>query len=288
MNGTEDDFEALLRHVQTSRGFVFSGYKRNSVRRRVARRMECLRIYDHGTYLDYLRAHESEFKPFFDAILCNPTGFFRDLSSWRMLQNDLLRSCLRSGPVRVWSAGCATGEEAYTLAIVLAESLGLQQYCERVKIFATDVDQNSLEKARTARYSELAVGGCPGEYLERYFTKAGACYTVSKDIRSGIVFGHNDLAVHPPISRVNLLACRNTLMYLQAAAQARALQRLHFGLDEGGLLFLGRSEAPHFAARLFKPVDSRRRFFNKIAGIPRSYSRTAVRALPGRPKPLDR
>ena len=145
-------------------------------------------------------------------------------------------------PLRVWSAGCASGEEAYTLAMVLAEMLGPTEFRDRVKIYATDVDEEALTQARQASYTEREVRGVPPELLERYFEPTGGRYVFRKDLRRSVIFGRNDLVQDAPISRIDLLVCRNTLMYFNAETQARILARFHFALADGGVLFLGKAE----------------------------------------------
>jgi two-component system CheB/CheR fusion protein len=151
------EFEELITYLKNSRGFDFSGYKRSSLQRRVSKRMQPLRIESYADYLDYLEVHPEEFVKLFNTILINVTGFFRDAASWEFLAAEniprLIAGKQPHEPIRVWSAGCASGEEAYTLAIVLAEALGLESFRQRVKIYATDVDDEVLAQARQASYS---------------------------------------------------------------------------------------------------------------------------------------
>jgi two-component system CheB/CheR fusion protein len=264
-------FETLLEFVHTHRGFDFTGYKRTSLMRRVLRRMQQVEISSFSEYLDFLQVQQDEFVALFNTILINVTGFFRDATSWKLLQQELLPELAAAkgpaDPIRVWSAGCATGEEAYTLAIVLAEVLGTEQFRERVKIYATDVDEEALAQARTALYTEREMSGCPPEYVEKYFAKTGTRLAFRKDLRRCVIFGRNDLVQDAPISRIDLLACRNTLMYFNAETQAKILARLHFALADGGLLFLGRAEMLLSHASLFAPVDLKRRFFRKLPRV---------------------
>src|SRR4029453_2634052 len=152
---TYPDFEALLLYLKEARGFDFTGYKRSSLMRRVERRMTQAGLHDYAEYLDHLQVHPEEFTALFNTILINVTGFFRDPETWAALSGDVLPRILNEhdGPFRVWSAGCASGEEAYTLAIMLAEAIGLEPFRKRVKIYATDVDDEGLAHARQAVYS---------------------------------------------------------------------------------------------------------------------------------------
>ena len=151
------EFEALIEYLKNNRGFDFSGYKRSSLQRRMGKRMQTLRIERYSDYLDYLEVHPEEFIQLFNTILINVTGFFRDTAAWEFLAAEVILRLIAGKqphePIRVWSAGCASGEEAYTLAIVLAEALGLESFRQRVKIYATDVDEEALVQARQASYS---------------------------------------------------------------------------------------------------------------------------------------
>ena len=177
----------------------------------------------------------------------------------RYLLPDLLAS---SGPViRVWSAGCASGQEAYSLAILLADALGTEQFRDRVKIYATDVDEEALAQARAAVFTEREMAGLTPEQVEEYFTPEGARWAFRKDLRRSVIFGRNDLVQDAPISHVDLLLCRNTLMYFNADTQGQILGRLHYALNPGGLLFLGKAEMLLSHGQLFFPVDLTRRFW---------------------------
>ncbi|HEY6798298.1 MAG TPA: CheR family methyltransferase [Kineosporiaceae bacterium] len=269
---TEPDpsFEALLSYLKESRGFDFTGYKRASLTRRVHRRMEQIGIADVGDYLDHLQVHPNEFTALFDTILVNVTEFFRDPEVWEHLRLDIVPALLAgkgpSEPIRVWAAGCASGEEAYTLAIVLAEAIGIEDVRDRVKIYATDVDDNALAQGRQGSYGPREIRNVPAELLQKYFEVQGQHYIFSKYLRRAVIFGRNDLVQDAPISRIDLLVCRNVLMYLNAETQGRIIRRFHFALAPGGLLFLGRAEMLLGHSPLFTPVDVRRRFFRKVNG----------------------
>lgn len=275
MTQPDPAFEALLEHLKSSRGFDFTGYKRSSLMRRVDRRMVQVGVGSYADYLDYLELHGDEFTALFNTILINVTGFFRDPEAWDYLRRDVLPALLAaksSGqPLRLWSAGCASGEEAYTLALVLAELLGPAEFRDRVKIYATDVDEEALAYARHGSYSEREVRGVPPELLDRYFDPVGGRHLVRKDLRRSVIFGRNDLVQDAPISRVDVLVSRNTLMYFTAETQSRILTRFHFALGDAGILLLGKAEMLLSHGTLFTPVDLRRRVFRKAARADRSY-----------------
>ncbi|HKE78349.1 MAG TPA: CheR family methyltransferase [Solirubrobacteraceae bacterium] len=259
--------DVLLDYLKRTRGFDFTGYKRTSLERRIAKRMQEVEIESHLEYLDYLEVHPDEFAFLFNTILINVTGFFRDAASWDYLSTEIVPRLLETigdGPLRVWTAGCASGEETYTMAMVLAEALGEAEYLERVKIYATDVDEEALTEARHAIYPAKAMDAVPDALRERYFERVEQRYAFRKDLRRTVIFGRNDLVQDAPISRIDLLACRNTLMYFNAETQASILSRFHFALNNWGYLYLGKSEMLITHSELFKPVSLRRRVFSKV------------------------
>jgi two-component system, chemotaxis family, CheB/CheR fusion protein len=267
-NAAESSLDALLAYLKRARGFDFTGYKRTSLERRIRKRMQEVGVSDYAEYLDHLEVHQDEFRALFDTILINVTGFFRDPSAWDSLSEQILPPLLEAvgdtEPIRVWCAGCASGEETYTMAMVLAEALGEEAYMARVKIYATEVDDDALQQARRGTYTAKQVETIPPRLLERYFERSEGRYAVNKDMRRTVIFGRNDLTRDAPISRIDVLTCRNTLMYFNAETQARILNRFHFALNPWGFLFLGKSEMLITHADLFRAVDVRRRVFAKV------------------------
>jgi two-component system CheB/CheR fusion protein len=267
---TDDSFEALLRYLRDSRGFDFTGYKRTSLMRRVRHRMDQAGYTTFDEYLDVLQASSDEFAALFNTILINVTAFFRDPEAWQSIRDEVIPQLLAEqgpdDPVRVWSAGCASGQEAYTLAILLAEALGHDAFRRRVKIYATDVDEHALSEARAASYDARAVESVPPELLASYFEQVNGHYVFHKDLRRAVIFGRNDLVRDAPISKVDLLVCRNTLMYLNAETQRNVLGRLHFALAPKGTLFLGHAEMLLSHSDRFTPVDLKNRIFRKAVG----------------------
>jgi two-component system CheB/CheR fusion protein len=259
----------LLRYLQLARGIDLHGYKPNTLARRIRKRMATIGVPTFAGYRDYLAGRQDEFGALFDTILINVTGFFRDPPAWEAVRTLALPEIVASrpapDPIRVWSAGCASGEEAYTLAMLFAEQLGLERFRDQVTIYGTDVDEEALTTARRAVYSPGQVAGVPAELLERYFEPADGFYRFSPELRRQMIFGGHDLLGDAPISRVDLLACRNTLMYFNAETQARVLDRFHFALSEGGFLLLGRAESLMTQADAFTPVDPRHRLSRKAA-----------------------
>ncbi len=275
-------FDALLLYLKQSRGFDFSGYKRSSLQRRIQKQMQLRNITSFTDYVDYLEVYPDEFVILFNAILINVTAFFRDASAWDHLSSHVLAPLLQAvatqDPIRVWDAGCASGEEAYTLVIVLAELLGIEQFRQRVKIYATDVDEEALVQARVASYSTQDLKSVPVELQEKYFEPAGGRYGFRADLRRCVIFGRHDLLQDAPISRLDLLVCRNTLMYFNAETQGRILERFHFGLKDSGVLFLGRAEMLLTHAKLFAPLSLPHRIFSRVAKLHRRNHQPLVMA----------
>jgi two-component system, chemotaxis family, CheB/CheR fusion protein len=263
---TADELRGLLEFIHHARGFDFSGYKKTTLERRLRRRMDEVGVESYSAYLDYLEANPHEFADLFNTILINVTGFFRDRAAWTYVADEVLPALAQadSQVIRAWCAGCATGEEAYTMAIVLAEVFGESAFRERVKIYATDVDENALNHARHATYSREAVKGVPADLLERYFESTDHGYAFRPELRRSVIFGRNDLVQDAPISRVDLLVSRNVLMYFTAEAQARILERFNFALTERGFLFLGKSEMLTTHSDLFTAHNLKWRVFKRV------------------------
>jgi two-component system, chemotaxis family, CheB/CheR fusion protein len=281
-----DDLSDLIEHVHRTRGFDLSGYKPATLRRRIDKRVQALGLDSHLAYLDHLQVHPDEFPLLFDAVLINVTDFRRDLEAWELFETRLLPELLAEKgpdePIRIWSAGCSSGQEAYTLAMILHGQLGDEPFRRRVKIYGTDVDEDALSQARQAMYSLEELSSLPQELRERFFQPIdgdgdrrgdgprrgdGASLRQFRgDLRRNVIFGRHDLVQDAPISRLDVLLCRNTLMYFNADVQRHILERLHFGLRAGGLLFLGKAEKLLSNGSLFEPLDPQRRFFTKVPG----------------------
>jgi two-component system CheB/CheR fusion protein len=262
------ELEALLEYLRSNRGFDFTGYRRAGLSRRITKRMQTLGVTSYPEYQDYLEVDPNEFAELFNTILINVTSFFRDEAPWWHLRDEVIPTLAGEKPddeaIRLWSAGCASGQEAYSLLMVMAEVLGIEQTRDRVKVYATDVDEEALEQARQARYSAREVESVPPELLERYFENVRGEWVFNAELRRAVIFGRHDLTKDAPISRVDLLTCRNTLMYLNAETQAHVVDRLHFGLHDGGFLLLGKAEMLLTHASLFTPIDLQRRLFRKV------------------------
>jgi two-component system CheB/CheR fusion protein len=274
-------FDALIDYLARTRAFDFSGYKPASVMRRVTKRMHEVGIEGFTEYIDYLEVQPDEFEALFNTILINVTAFFRDRGAWDRLEAEAVPRILaakRAGEaIRVWSAGCAAGQEAYSVAMVFAEALGPEEFTSRVKIYATDVDEDALTQARQGSYDAKEVADVPEELRERYFVEEDDRCVFRRDLRTAVIFGRNDLVQDAPISRIDLLLCRNTLMYFHTETQERIVGRFHFAMNASGFLFLGRSEMLTRHPDLFSPLDHEHRLFAKIGvGGPRDLSDAAI------------
>jgi two-component system CheB/CheR fusion protein len=260
--------ENLLDYLKRTRGFDFTAYKRSTLGRRIEKRIQAVGIADFVDYQDYLEVHPGEFDSLFNTILINVTEFFRDPPAWEFMTAEAIPRILEGKgsheQIRVWSAGCASGEEAYSLTMLFSEALGIDGVRERVKVYATDVDEDALNTARHGRYTEKALEGVPRHLVEKYFQADGQMYDFHQEARRSVIFGRHDLIQDPPISKVDLLACRNTLMYFNTEAQAKVLARFHFALNNGGYLFAGRAEMLLTHANLFAAADLKRRIFTKV------------------------
>ena len=286
---SDPGFEALLEFLKRARGFDFTGYKRASLERRFRRRMETVACESYGDYLDFLEVHPDEFEHLFDTLLINVTSFFRDAAAWQVMREKVLPELLErrddGEPIRVWCAGCASGQEAYSIAMALADLLGREEYRRRVKIYGTDIDEEALSYARAAVYTAKELEDVDEEVRERYFDRADTRHAFRADLRRTVIFGRNNLVQDAPISRLDLLLCRNTLMYFTAETQARILRHFHFALAPEGTLMLGKSEMMLSHRDAFKPVDLKQRIFRKDGRTPALQSRIAGLANGGQLDP---
>lgn len=259
---------AVYRMLEKEFGIDFTHYKPSTVTRRIERRLQLSRVDHIDTYVERLREEREELDVLYRDLLIGVTRFFRNDDAFRAMEERVLPELWQKlppgTPLRVWVAGCATGEEVYSLAILLHE-LG-QKLGERpVKIFATDVHRGSLDVATRALYDEQAVTGVSPERLERYFLRRGQSYQVSPEIRQLVVFAAHNVIKDAPFTRVHFVSCRNMLIYLQPAVQQRVLSLFHFALNLGGVLFLGPSESPGSLTHDFETIDKHWRIYRKTS-----------------------
>ncbi|MGW2342034.1 CheR family methyltransferase [Streptomyces sp. NPDC001661] len=267
---TDEELEDLLRFLRDARGFDFTGYKRSSLGRRIRKRMADIGIDSYGEYRDQLETNAAEFGSLFNTILINVTSVFRDADAWTYMQREVIPEVLAEhspeDEIRVWSAGCSSGEEAYSLAIMFAEALGIEEAVSRVKVYGTDVDDEALRDARSGLYTAKALEPLSEELRGKYFEQNGSQFSFRADLRRRVIFGRHDITRDAPISRLDLLVCRNTLMYFNVEAQTQIIDRFHFALREGGFLFLGKAEMLLNDADRFDVVSMRQRIFRRRPG----------------------
>ena len=292
--GSPEDESALqqvLAFLRDQTGHDFAHYKRATVLRRIARRMQVNSLDSVPAYLDYLRSHADESPALLRDLLIGVTHFFRDQNAFASLEANLPQ--LFSGKsgadqVRAWAVGCSTGEEAYTIAMLLCEYAASLEHPPTIQIFATDIDENAIGDAREGFYPVTIEADVSQERLGRFFSNYKSGYRVKKDIRELILFARHDVLRDPPFSRLDLVTCRNLLIYLKPDAQHRVLDIFHFALRPGGLLFLGDSERIDDGHTLFAPIDKKQRIHVRRT-LPRPAGVTVsipLSALPRRPLPL--
>jgi two-component system CheB/CheR fusion protein len=262
--------EAVYRMLESEFGLDFNHYKPSTVTRRIERRLALAQSPNIDEYLQRLRVERDELDALYRDLLIGVTRFFRDGDAFGVLEErilpDLLRREPRTTPLRFWVAGCATGEEAYSLAIAVQDLMAV--HGERpVKIFATDVHRGSLDRAALAVYDEEAVTNVSQERLARYFTRAGSSYQVIPELRQMIVFAQHNVITDAPFTRLDMITCRNLLIYLQPPAQQRILSFFHFALNQNGVLFLGPSETLGPAADGFETVDKHWQLYRKAGEV---------------------
>ncbi|MDX1944069.1 MAG: chemotaxis protein CheB, partial [Pirellulaceae bacterium] len=264
---SEDAMQRLLRLLREAYGIDFSLYKQSTVLRRIERRLLLSQSIDLDQYVREATSDPSELNTLYRDLLIGVTQFFRDRDAFAVIENDVLPELLRRAPpseeLRAWVAGCATGEEAYSLAILFHEQLTRLGRGNKVKIFATDVHQASLDVASLGIYPEVNLADVSVERRERYFTRHGDRYQVSPELRQMIVFAPHNLVKDAPFTHLDLVSCRNLLIYFQPTAQRKAISLFHFGLKAGGSLFLGPSENVGDLEDEFTPIDRHWKVYRK-------------------------
>ena len=255
--------------LRASTGHDFSQYKNNTFIRRVRRRMQVMQVATLAAYVELLREDAREAEALFRDLLIGVTHFFRDAGAFETLERDIIPKLLKDkrpdDQVRVWIPGCATGEEAYSIAILLRERMAESDVALKVQIFATDIDDNALAAARAGLYPDSIVQDVTPARLERFFIREGNSYRVTKEIREMCIFSVHNVIKDAPFSKLDLISCRNLLIYLDAALQNRVLLLFHFALRHGGYLFLGSSENITQHPKLFTKIDSKFRLFKARA-----------------------
>jgi two-component system CheB/CheR fusion protein len=265
---SDPELEDLIHHLQKTRQIDFRGYKRTSLRRRILQRMEQVGCANFESYRTFVDANPQEFSDLLNTVLINVTSFFRDPDAWAVLSNEVIPQIVErrkeGQAIRIWSVGCATGQEPYSAAMLFSEAMGVDGFCNNVKIYANDLDEAALRMARLATYSVREVEGVPPDLLGKYFEHINGHYTFHRELRKCVIFGRHNIVNDAPISRIDLLICRNLLIYLDAPTQGVVLPRLHYALNPDGVLFLGKAETQLARSKLFEPVNVKSRLFRKV------------------------
>jgi two-component system CheB/CheR fusion protein len=258
----------ILSILRTRTGSDFSAYKKSTIRRRIERRMHVHGMSSPEEYARFLEHTAYEIDALFRELLISVTSFFRDEQAYQVLEHELTRLIelkTDNQPLRAWIAGCATGEEAYSIAIVFKEVLQRSGKELKVQIFATDLDQQAVDVARTGRYPEGIAADVSPERLKRFFTREDNGYRVNKDVREMIIFAVQNAIKDPPFTKLDLISCRNLLIYLESSLQKRVLSLFSYSLRPGGLLLLGTSESVSGFDERFLALDKRWKLFQRLS-----------------------
>ena len=291
--GEDRQFTTFLEQLRERSGIDFGAYKPPTILRRLRHRMAATGTDDLNAYVRHIQRHPDEYQRLISSFLINVTEFFRDPELFAHLRDEVLPSLLDQakgrGELRIWSAGCATGEEAYSLAILVLELLGDDAEELTVRIFATDIDNEAIAYARRGVYPKASLRAIPPDYVDRYFTPLNGAYEINKRVRSLVVFGQHDLGQRAPFPRIDLALCRNVLIYFTPDLQKRTLQLFAFSLRDGGNLVLGKAETVSQLPEAFALEQPRLKVYRRVGDrilIPPTRHRGALAVAPmGIPAP---
>jgi two-component system CheB/CheR fusion protein len=298
---TDDTLTKIFVLLRNFSHVDFSYYKPGTIKRRITRRMFLLKIDNLQAYLQFLRKNRNEVEALFNDVLINVTGFFRDADAFESLKKNAFPAIMShkapSMPIRIWVPGCSTGEEVYSLAIVLLEYLGEKGANTPIQIFATDLSERILSKARAGIYPESVAVDIASDRLKRFFRKIDNGYQIAKNIRDMCIFAKQDLSKDPPFSKLDMISCRNVMIYMAQVLQKRILPLFHYALNPRGILLLGSSETVGGSNDLFVPVDKKYKVYSKktiqvpvaFDFIPRFHEEkgTQPKSKPGVPQHVD-
>lgn len=287
----------IMMLLRSRTGHDFSSYKQSTIRRRIERRMTVNNIEDTDTYARFLKENPQEVHLLFKELLINVTSFFRDPEAFEVLKKDILPALFAQKPenyiFKVWVAGCATGEEAYSIAVLFREFMDEARQEYKVQIFSTDIDEDSITSARSGIYPANIGIDVPPERLKRFFSKEEAGFRIKKEIRDMIIFATQNVIRDPPFTKLDLLSCRNLLIYLEPELQGRLFPVFHYALKQGGILFLSSSESIGSFTDLFAPINKKWKFFRAkeslvapgegLAGAGRAWREGPIQKEPDEP-----
>jgi two-component system CheB/CheR fusion protein len=263
----ENTLQAILVRLRAHSGQDFTCYKKSTMARRIQRRMNVHHIDEPQAYLSFLRENLHEVDALMEELLISVTSFFRDPAAWKALADEALPRLLNERAdgqtLRVWVPGCATGEEAYSVAILLQEQIRKAERSHPVQIFATDLDERAIDMARAGIYPEGISADVSPERLKTFFSREDGAYRIHKSIRDSIVFAPQNVISDPPFTRLDLIVCRNVLIYLDIGAQQHVLPNFHYALLPGGILFLGSAESVGEAGELFEVINAKHKILRR-------------------------
>ena len=262
----DPDYGIILELLRNHSGVDFSLYKPSTIQRRIARRLVLSKQKTLHDYSDFLHGNNQELAALYADVLINVTSFFRNPETFDVLGQQIFPELLKSGgndSLRCWIVGCASGQEAYSIAITFIEAAERTAVTRKLQIFATDLNDAMLDKARLGWYPKNLLADMSAPRLQRFFAEADGGYQVSKALRDTVLFAHQNLTADPPFSRVDLISCRNLLIYLEPSAQRMAMPTFHYALKPGGFLLLGASESVGGFTDLFHPIDGKHKIYSK-------------------------
>ena len=264
------DLGALLKKIYEARGYDFREYKTASVERRIKKRLFEHHLETYEQYSALLDNDPEEYSKLFDTLLINVSEFFRDPDAWDIIANEIIPDILakkkKGDAIRIWSAGCSSGEEPYSLAVLMSEKLGDAITDYNVRIYATDIDDKALGEARRGVFPQDKLKNVREDLLNKYFIRENSFYKVQRNIRQMVTFGLLDLASDAPISHVDMIICRNVLIYFKVDLQNRVVTKFHYAINKNGYIFFGKSESMLVGSNLFEPINKKWRIFEKIDG----------------------
>lgn len=256
--------ELLLDKIFFDKGYDFRGYKKTSLKRRIKRRMHLNSVETYEKYMELLDSQPFEYQRLFDDLTIKVTGFFRDIYPFYIIRKKIIPDIINSNEIRIWCPGCATGEEPYSIGMLLSDVLKNDISKFNIKIFGTDISETALESARIGIYDSSAFKEMKQEYKNRYFFAVGSRYRIKYSVRQLVRYGIHSLVRHSPISHLDLLLCRNVLIYFDRGLQEKALRDFYYALKPGGYLVLGKSEVIMSEFReAFREIDREARIYQK-------------------------
>ncbi|HZI01472.1 MAG TPA: CheR family methyltransferase [Flavisolibacter sp.] len=267
INNSDEDLAAILHLVNRSVGVDFSQYKMNTIKRRIIRRMMLFKLDTLKSYAQYIKQNPNEVPKLYQDLLINVTNFFRDPEGFEYVKSTLLPKIIQikssNDPIRVWIPACSTGQEAYSIAILIVEALGNKAASMPVQIYATDLSEVAINKARLGIYTKDDLQNVSPQRMERFFNKIDGHYRVVKSVRDMCVFATHNIAKDPPFSRLDIISCCNLLIYIEAHLQKKIISTFHYSLQNNGYLILGKSETVGASAYLFSQVEKKFKIYSK-------------------------